>query len=41
MKLESEPEKPFTRERAEEISQKIEEVIALIKSGNVLGKDFE
>jgi hypothetical protein len=41
MKLESEPEKPFTRERAEEISQKIKEVLALIKSGNVLGKDFE
>jgi Mg2+ and Co2+ transporter CorA len=41
MKLESGPEKPFTIERAEEIRQEIEEVLALIKSGKVLGKDFE
>jgi len=41
MKLESGPEKSFTRERAEEIRQKIKEVLALIKSGKVLGKDFE
>jgi hypothetical protein len=41
MKLESRPEKPFTIERAEEIRQEIEEVLALIKSGKVLGKDFE
>jgi len=36
-----EPEKSFTIERAEKIKRKIEEVIALIKSGKVLGKDFE
>jgi len=40
MKLESGPEKSFTRERAEEIRQKIKEVISLIDSGNVLGEDF-
>jgi hypothetical protein len=41
MKIELGPEKPFTIERAEEISQKIKEVISLIDSGNVLGEDFE
>ncbi len=40
MKLESGPEKFFTIERAEEIRQKIKEVIALIDSGDVLGEDF-
>jgi hypothetical protein len=40
MKLESGPEKSFTIERAEEIRQEIEEVIALIDSGNVLSEDF-
>ena len=41
MKLESGPEKPFTIERAEEISQKIKEVISLIDSGDILGEDFK
>jgi uncharacterized phage infection (PIP) family protein YhgE len=40
MKLESGPEKSFTIKRANEIRQEIEEVISLIDSGNVLGKDF-
>jgi hypothetical protein len=40
MKLESGPEKSFTIERAEEIRQKIKEVIALIDSRKVLGEDF-
>jgi hypothetical protein len=40
MKLESGPEKSFTIERAEEIRQEIEEVIALIDSENVLSEDF-
>jgi uncharacterized coiled-coil DUF342 family protein len=41
MKIELGPEQPFTIERAEEISQKIKEVLALIDSGKVLGKDFK
>jgi len=41
MKIELGPEQPFTIERAEEISQKIKEVIALIDSGEVLGEDFK
>jgi hypothetical protein len=40
MKIELGPEKPFTIERAEETKRKIKEVIALIDSGGVLGKDF-
>jgi hypothetical protein len=41
MTLESGPKKPFTIERAEEIKQEIEEVIALIESGEVLDENFK
>ena len=41
MKIEPGPKKPFTIERAEEIKREIEEVIALIESGEVLDEDFK
>ncbi|MFZ8805998.1 MAG: hypothetical protein ACO2OW_00160 [Minisyncoccia bacterium] len=41
MKLESGPEKSFTIERAEEIRQEIEEVLALIDSGEVSDENFK
>jgi len=40
MKIEPKPEKPFIIKRAEEIRQKIKEVLVLIDSGKVLGEDF-
>ena len=41
MKLESGPEKSFTIERANEIRQEIEEVLALIDSGKVSDENFK